>query len=205
MSDTLIICPTIRKDKALVMFESLLKTCDADILFLTEVGNTTQLINEAFHKNSFYKYYHLTNDDFIYQTKDWDKIFINSILDGGIAHGNDLYLGEALPVAPFISGDVARAVGWLQLPTLTHLCGDMVWNHIGRSLGILKYHKEVIIEHKHFLNHKAEKDSVYEITNSKEMYAKDHAACKEWIANQSADDIARIRLALSQVRESVGV
>ncbi|MFQ5786499.1 MAG: hypothetical protein ACE5H1_00815 [Thermodesulfobacteriota bacterium] len=160
----------------------------SDLYITTQKGSITKLINDAFTKNPDYKYYHITNDDFIYKTTSWDKIIIDKLefKGGGIAYANDLFSSD-LPTAPFITGDYARVLGWLQLPTLKHLSGDLVWRQIGLGLNRLYYLNEVIIEHKQ------EKDGVYEKTNSQEMYKKDGKAFKEWLYTQCPRDIEAIR------------
>jgi len=155
----------------------------------------TQMLNHQYLSYPHYEYYHITNDDFVYFTDGWDRRFIQVLRDygSGVAYGNDLYMGRNLPTAPFISAEVVRALGWVQLPTLTHLCGDMVWKVIGEGLESIYYLKDVIIEHKHPLVNKAPKDVIFEKTNSKEMYSNDNAAFRHWVLNDSHDDIERIK------------
>lgn len=199
MNRILVVCPTIREEKVKIMLESIYATAeDIDVLCLTEVGSITQIMNRAFNENPDYEFYHITNDDFIYQTQGWDKVFMAKIQDKpGICYGNDLYMGANLPVAPFISGDIIRALGWLQMETLEHLCGDMVWKLIGDCLGRLYYFKDIIIEHVHpFASTSNETDEVYLKTNSPQMFLKDNDSFKDWVHHQSQKDIEKIRLAL---------
>jgi len=194
----LTICPSIRKKEAVEMFKSFRETTiDSDIIFLHKEGSITKLINECFEHNKHYDYYHITNDDCIYQTIGWDVSLAEKLIQkgGGIAYGNDLLGGVNLPTFPFISGKIARALGWLQLPPLDHLCGDMVWKAIGSGLNRLYYCPEVVIEHRHFLNKKAPKTN-YEITNSSEMYNKDNATFRDWVHTQYKYDLDRINAQL---------
>lgn len=203
MKKLLIICPSIRTKRAMLMYESLRNTSDADVLFLSEKGSITDLINRAYRFSRGYDYYHITNDDFIYRTKNWDKILVDKIESSGgwgIAYGSDLYLNEALPTAPVISRNIIDALGWIQLPTLEHLCGDMVWNYIGKKIDALFYVKDVVIEHQHFLNNKAEKDDVYQKTNSKEMFRKDHESFRNWVQQDSERDIKRVVMAMLEMQ-----
>lgn len=181
------------------MYLSLRETSSADILFLSEIGSTTDLINEAYRQSPHYDYYHVTNDDFLYQTKDWDKILIEEIESRGgwgISYGNDLFNGRNLPVTSVISANIIRALGWLQLPGLQYLYGDMVWKFIGETMGFLYYRHDVIIEHEHARNHKADNDSVYEKTNSKEIYEADGKTFEEWRKHKAQSDIERIRMGM---------
>ena len=150
-------------------------------------------LNWTFFCSSNYSYYSSSSDDYIYKTLDWDKKLTKAIDGNGIAYGNDLCAGENIPTTSIISGEIVRALNWLQLPTLTHLCGDLVYKSIGKRLKCLHYCPDVIIEHNHFMNRKAEKDASYCRTNSKEMYLKDHEAYEHWLKNNFDDDCERIK------------
>jgi len=159
----------------------------------------TQMLNMQFHLWPDYEYYHITNDDFIYKTQRWDERFIATLEEhsGGIAYGNDLYMGKNLPVSPLISRKIISTLGWLQLPSLTHLCGDMVWKVIGEGIKRLYYHNDVIIEHRHPLaSVEIEKDDTFRKTNDPKMYHKDNEAFREWVVNQSYDDTKKVKDAL---------
>lgn len=141
----LTIVPSIRPDlleKMLISYYSTVHT--ASIVINTRKGSITSIINEMFNKYSDYDYYHLGNDDTVYQTKDWDLKLANK---GKISYGDDLFQGENLCTFPMIDGDIARAVGWLQMPTLERYYGDSVWKFIGKQLGILNYVPDVVIKH----------------------------------------------------------
>lgn len=153
--------------------------------------STTQLINKAFKMNTDYAFYSVTNDDVVYETKRWDVDLMNK---GKISYGNDKCQGEAMPTISVVDGDICRALGWLQMPKLIHLFGDAVWKIIGSHLNILHYDKNVITNHKHFLyNKKTEKDDIYEITNSRDMYIRDGVIFKEWIKQNMNNDCDKIR------------
>lgn len=123
-------------------------------------ATVTEVINSIWSEHQGYDYYHIINDDVIFHTKNYDTKFYN-ILDEygpGIAYGNDLFQGENLPTFPFISAEMAKAVGYLQLPSLNRYCGDTVWNDIGRLCNNIYYLGEVIIEHRHKLAGKGNTD-----------------------------------------------
>lgn len=193
----LTVCPSIRKNEAVEMFMSFKETtyC-SDIIFINRKGSITKLMNEVFENNPEYDFYHITNDDTYYKTYEWDKILAEKIIEkggSGISYGNDLLGGENLPTFPFISGDIVRAVGWLQLPCLSHLCGDMVWKMLGIGLNKLFYVPQVVIEHRHYLNKKSQKDKVYESTNSMKMYEDDNKVFRDWVNSQFKFDLMNIK------------
>lgn len=199
MNRNLVICPTIhRHEKFSDMIDSFYRTntC-SDLIMLTKKESITNLINAVRINN--YDYISVTNDDFIYHTLGWDAILINTIelkKGYGIAFGNDGNNNTELPTTAVMSTILFKALGWVQLPTLQHLCGDMVWQYLGKQLNCLYYNPNVHIEHQHFMFKKSNKDGVYERTNSKEMYIKDNEAFRHWVRNESIEDIDRIRQAV---------
>ena len=82
----------------------------------------------------------------------WDRLLLEALdkLGGeGIAYGNDLHQGEALPTAPVISSGIVGALGWMMGPGLKHMHVDDVWRDLGQAAGCLAYVPEVVIEHQH--------------------------------------------------------
>lgn len=154
--------------------------------------STTKKINAVFDRNIGFDFYSVTNDDFVYRTDGWNLALKEAAGLWGIAYPNDLSKYSPLPTTSVISGNIVRALGWLQLPTLTHLCGDLVWQTIGNALGSLTYCPDVIVEHLHHLQGKAPAEQ-YERTNSKEMYEKDNKAFREWRRDHLQNDIRKIQ------------
>ena len=179
-------------DPKLDEYKALLSPLD---YLIQERKTTTQIFNDAFKQNPDYEFYHLTNDDCYYITLGWDeRVFLLSRDYGeGIFYGNDTMNGQNLCVTPIVSGNIVRALGWLQQPTLTHLYGDRVWFEIGKALNILYYMPDVIIEHRHWNNRKAIMDEGYMRVNSQEMFKVDDAAFKKWIGTEKQTDIERIK------------
>ena len=154
----------------------------------------TQMFNSAANLEG-YSFYHQTNDDFIYKTIGWDAKFINKLSEfgEGIVYGNDLVQGKNLPTAQFISAGIIRALGWIQLPSLTHLGNDCVWKEIGSRIKRLFYMEDVIIEHQHWMKNKSLIDTVYQRTNSQQMYDKDQRVYRQWFHQQMDKDVERIK------------
>lgn len=197
MNNCLVICPTYNRP---VQFMNMVRSfyennkC-SDLIVLTERGSITTLINQVNYDK--YKYISVTNDDFLYNTKWWDSILIETLerKGGGIAFGNDGTNNKHLPSTCVMSAAIPRALGWIQYPKLKHLCGDMVWQKIGKSLNRLFYHNNVKIDHMHFLFNKGDKAD-YEYSNSREMYIKDNATYQHWLLHESKEDIEKVRVAL---------
>lgn len=141
----LTICPTINLEKFGTMYETfeLTRSKDTRIIATSNLG-VTKAINEVFERNPDYDFYHITNDDVEYKTPLWD---IKLAQKGKITYGDDLLQRANLCTFPMIDGNIARAVGWLQLPVLERYAGDVTWKFIGETLGILEYHPEIEIKH----------------------------------------------------------
>lgn len=162
--------------------------------------NITQIFNAiALNSDNDYQYYMPINDDFVFNTPGWDTLLIEEIEKHGkgIAWPNDLFQ-NTYPSTSVISGDIVKALGWLQMPTLTHLCGDIVWATIGQKVDCIYKCSDVIIEHKHFVTGKSESDSISNKTNSKEMYDKDWAAYNQWLEINSNEDIEKVKKVCQQ-------
>lgn len=144
----------------------------------------TQIINKCFYNgNIYYDFFSVINDDFIYQTKNWDLILGYATRGFGIAYGNDGIQGERIPTTSVISANLVHSVGWLQMPDLIGLYGDNVWKDIGQALGCLYYVPEVEITHMHPLQYREEKDDTFKNTNSQERYRADYATYLKWKKN----------------------
>lgn len=154
--------------------------------------NITQIFNMIVQKEMDWDYYMPINDDFVFKTIGWDKLLIEAIRGKGIAYPNDLFQGENCPTTSVISKEIVQALGWLQLPTLTHLFGDRVWWTIGKTCHCLTYCPDVIIEHRHFVSGKANPDIVSDRTNSLDMYKKDEEQFVAWLTNQAKEDCDKV-------------
>ena len=149
-----------------------------------EQQSITQMINDCVSGNEMdYDFFSVVNDDFIYQTKNWDLILGYATCGYGIAYGNDGIQGERMPTTSVISANLVHAVGWLQMPDLIGLYGDNVWKDIGQALGCLYYVPEVEITHMHPLQYREEKDDTFKNTNSQERYRADYATYLKWKKN----------------------
>lgn len=143
-------------------------------------GGVTESINNIFNLYPEEDFYHITNDDVIYESPLWD---IELAIKGKISWGKDGIQNEGLVTFPMIDGDIVRALGWLQLPSLNRYCGDVVWKFIGKECGILNYCPNVKITHK------------WEGCTDAAMNYKDMAAFAEWLP-VSYSDINKVKNAI---------
>lgn len=143
----LCICPSKYPDKLAAMLDSFTVTRSnyTNIIINYEIKPITKIFNDVFNNNPDYDFYFMANDDIIFNTPLWD---MELAVKGKISYGNDLIQGKSLCTFPMIDGDIVRALGWLQMPTLNRYCGDVVWKFIGIQCDILNYCSNVSIEHK---------------------------------------------------------
>lgn len=121
----------------------------------------TEITNRGFAMYPDEESYGVLADDVIPRTFHWDQVLKAAAGRDGIAWGNDLLQGERLPTHIFMGGDLARALGWVSCPRVKHWCADNVWLNIGQAMGTARYLPEVILEHAHHINGKAEEDATY--------------------------------------------
>lgn len=133
-------------------------------------------------------------DDHRPRTPGWDERLLAALEDGpGVAYGNDLLQGVALPTAAVVSAEVVRGLGYMAPPGLAHLYLDDFWKRLGTDLGRLRYLPEVVIEHLHPLAGKAEWDEGYRRVNDPALYQADGAAYQRFLAERWLGDLARLR------------
>lgn len=119
-------------------------------------------------------------DDVIFRTPAWDEVVYRTLETPGIAYGDDLIHGANHPTAVFMSSVIAKALGWLALPSTTHQWADDGWKELGKRAGILRFMPEVIVEHMHPGVGKAEWDDTYQSVFTQERAERDHNGFENW-------------------------
>ena len=134
-------------------------------------------------------------DDHRPRTKGWDEAYLDALheMGTGIVYGNDLLQGENLPTQCAMTSDIVRALGWMALPSLTHLFVDNVWKVIGNGAGCLRYLPDVVVEHMHPVAGKAGWDEGHVRVNAPEMYERDQTAFTQWLRTSMVEDVAKVR------------
>lgn len=136
-------------------------------------------------------------DDHLPRTYGWDSAYLGNLreLEYGYVYGNDLLMGERIPTQVAISSSIIRALGFFGPPGFTHLNVDVTWKDMGEALGKLRYLPDVIIEHLHPANGKAEEDSGYRWANSKFMVKADEAEYRRWRRDDYHTQVHKVVLA----------
>lgn len=132
-------------------------------------------------------------DDHLPRTEGWDVTMEAATGRWGVAYGNDLLQGANLATAVFIGSGIVSTLGYYVPPGLKHLYFESPWMAWGRALGSLTYLDDVVIEHLHYINGKAEQDDLYREVNADSMYAHDGARWSDYAhGGELAADCARL-------------
>ncbi|MEU3990104.1 glycosyltransferase family A protein [Streptomyces platensis] len=125
----------------------------------------------------------------------WDARIRECLSGGpGIVYGNDLLMGERMPTAVAMTSDIVRTLGFMAPDCLVHLCLDLVWLDWGRGMGRITYLDDMVIEHLHPANGKAELDAGYEECNSEAQVSADSTAYYDYRDNGGLEaDLAKLR------------
>lgn len=139
-------------------------------------------------------------DDHRFRTHAWDVRVSEELLTADFVYGNDLFQGEALPTAIFMRSSVAKALGYMALPSLRHLYVDNYWLVLGKQLDAIRYLPDVIVEHMHPAIGKAQWDPGYVRVNSTGMWEHDRVAYEAWLAGDGlCTEVRKIR-AMTEAR-----
>lgn len=140
--------------------------------------------------------YGLMADDLIPRTQGWDRALIDAAGPDRLAYADDGKWGEKLSTHPVIGGDLARAIGWLVLPTLLHSFVDTVLFTVAMRVGRLSYLPDVKLEHMHPLaldangKPKAEMDEIYRFH---ETYVADQREFFRWQGKELRVVVERVK------------
>lgn len=164
------------------------------VTFKNDTRGVVKPLNEAAHiKRNLYRHFAFLGDDNRPRTKHWDRRFIDVLDEAGtgLVYGNDLLQGEALPTAVAMTSDIVRALDGMVPRVLTHLYADNFWLRLGQDLGSIHYLPDVIIEHLHPVNGKAEWDDLYRTINDPEMYSKDRKALDDYLQSKDYERLLK--------------
>ena len=140
-------------------------------------------------------------DDNRMRTQGWDRAVIEAMADGvGFVNLNDLFWSEKAPndkpVNTFIRTSIVRALGYFANPVMTHHFMDDTWRILGNSTDSSVYLEDVICEHLHPVNGKAEWDGSYRETEDIGLIRSDQQLFMEWIWTQFKEDRLRVKSCL---------
>lgn len=106
-------------------------------------------------------YYAILADDIEPLTEHWDIIMKESCGSWNIAYCADGIMNERLATHPFMGGELMRAQGFIEEPSVHDWYADNCRMDVGHHFGCLVYVKNVHFMHHHHMNGKAVKDETY--------------------------------------------
>jgi len=141
-----------------------------------------------------YDYLLFIGDDHRFVTPLWEEAFVrdgDALKGVAILYGNDLLQRQSLPTAVFIGTAITKALGYMAPPCIQHMYADNFWKDLGEALSIIKYYPDIIIEHLHFSNGKAQVDAQYREVAA--LMGSDEAAYRQYLAKDFATDVEKVR------------
>ena len=118
-------------------------------------------MNWAYQRLPEARYYGHLCDDVLIETQNRLQDLVDAAQDWFIAYPNDgIYHGD-LACFPVTGGKLVRAWGWWAHPLFKHNCLDSVIDDIGRTLGLLRFFKDIRYIVKHPVLGTAEWDDTY--------------------------------------------
>lgn len=133
-------------------------------------------------------------DDHLPRTKGWDDRMRADMVPMGVLYGNDLIQGPNLPTEVFLDSEIVKRLGYYVPKGFIHLFLDNTWKTWGERVGTLKYLNDVVIEHLHFINGKAEHDAGYVEVNAPEVWSADEVRYNTYVSSGELDeDIRKLR------------
>lgn len=161
-------------------------------------GNTsTAKANYIVEKRLYQDYFTLSgiDDDTIVTTDGWDLLLSLPLKAKGygVSWGNDTIQNGRVPTKWTITTNIIDALGFVCPPGLIHLFIDDFLARIGQELNSAHYAPNVMMEHHHWLNKKAEMDETYMETAARETWDHDERVFTEYMTGQFHDDIERVK------------
>jgi glycosyltransferase involved in cell wall biosynthesis len=150
-------------------------------------------MNKVFEMKPHEKWYGFIGDDEWIETKYWDIKLIKAADDWNIAHANDGWQsGNRIHSHVCIGGELVRAVGYLSIADCWHWYGfDMMWEMIGKMLGLQKFCYDVKAKHNNYLKDEKLKDECYSLGEGKKD--RDYDAFKQWESESRRAVLDRIK------------
>ena len=165
-------------------------------LHLAEAYNTYATRFHAFD------YYAPINDDHVFLTKGWDEKLAEIIetqgKGWGIAGADDKltdWTKHKHPSGCLVSGNIVRTLGYMIYPTIRHIGIDTYFMKLAESINCLFLTKDVVIEHRHWVNGKRTLDANYKWVYSKEEQSYGMEALQHYLITQYEFDVRKLKKA----------
>jgi len=129
---------------------------------VNETGNMRAALNQAAAVTcNLFGIIGFIGDDHRFRSHGWDVSITEALVNGGMAYGDDLMQGEALPTQWFLTTDIVKEFG-MAPDFLNHFYIDNYWLDMANAARCRYYLPDVKIEHMHFSYGKSEMDATYQ-------------------------------------------
>lgn len=131
-------------------------------------------------------------DDCVPRTDGWDERILEALEKTPFAFGNDLSIERpagSLCTHLFMRSATCRNLGYFGPPQIQHMWVDLAWMAWGGAAG-MTYLDDVIIEHMHFLENKADMDWSYK--QSRQLVDQDLAALWGYVRDRLNTDLEKL-------------
>jgi len=148
-------------------------------------------------------YYSNLNDDHFFVTDRWDEKLIDlnerEMNGWGIACADDRltdWNAHPHPSGCVISGKAVRLLGWIAPPGVRHIGIDVTQGKLFGGLGLLRRDKNVVIEHRHWVNGMRPMDENYKWVYGREEQEHGDEAVRRYMFGAYREDREKLRKAV---------
>ena len=195
-----------QEDPALAEYKKTIKKYNP--LFVKFVIGPRKHITEVYNMFSVgdsSDYFSTLNDDHFFVTKDWDRKLIEIVetqgQGWGIAGADDKLTNWAEckhPSGCVISGNIVQTLGYLMHPSLRHIGTDTYLMKISEGINRLFLTRDVVIEHRHWINGIRKMDDNYKWVYGKEEQEHGAIAVRNYLFNHYENDIKKLKEAMEK-------
>lgn len=150
-----------------------------------------------------FEYYAPINDDHFFITPQWDKKLIDILEEKGngwgIAMADDKLTDWDKFLHPsgcIVSGKMVETLGYMIYPKIQHIGIDVMLMRLCKGIDRLFPTRDVVIEHRHWINGKRTIDDNYKWVYGDAQQAYGNAAVKEYLFQQYEKDVEKIKQAM---------
>lgn len=185
---------------------------DQKDLYPTIEGVKTFIVPERYGTNSVPKFQAVVDhgliddyftisgvdDDTFVTTDAWDLLLTLPLKAKGygVSWGNDTIQNGRVPTKFTVTVNIIKALGFILPKGLIHLFGDDFLARLGKELNSAHYAPNVMLEHHHWLNKKAEMDETYMQSAAAETWAHDEVLYNAYMTGDFHEDLLRVKKAL---------
>ena len=143
-----------------------------------------------------YDYWGVVNDDHIFRTENWDKEFVRTLYERsygvGLVSANTLWFSSDItyrhPGVFIMNWEISQKMDYVFPPAFNNFSLDTFLRDLFEPLGLIYYREDIIIEHMHAHQNKAELDETYRWGYSQKEMANGILSLANWTIERSEID-----------------